>query len=81
MRHPDAVSQAFNQARDDAKAPPLRFHDLRHTFGTVLARAGVSGFDIQAWMGHSSYTTTQRYLHHAPRREDAARLTAALTHA
>lgn len=78
MRHPDAVSQAFTRARDAAGAPPLRFHDLRHTFGTQLARAGVTGFDIQAWMGHSSYTTTQRYLHHAPRHDDAARLTAAL---
>lgn len=78
MRHPDAVSQAFCRARDAAGAPPLRFHDLRHTFGTMLARAGVTGFDIQAWMGHSSYTTTQRYLHHAPRHGDAARLTAAL---
>ena len=79
MRHPDAVSQAFTRARDAAGAPGLRFHDLRHTFGTLLARAGVTGFDIQAWMGHSSYTTTQRYLHHAPRHGDAARLTAALT--
>lgn len=78
MRHPDAVSQAFIRARDAAGAPALRFHDLRHTFGTQLARAGVTGFDIQAWMGHSSYTTTQRYLHHAPRHDDAARLTAAL---
>ena len=79
MRHPDAVSQAFTRARDAAGAPGLRFHDLRHTFGTLLARAGVTGIDIQAWRGHSSYTTTQRYLHHAPRHGDAARLTAALT--
>ncbi len=78
MRHPDAVSQAYICARDAAGAPALRFHDLRHTFGTLLARAGVTGFDIQAWMGHSSYTTTQRYLHHAPRTGDAARVTAAL---
>jgi len=78
MRHPDAVSQAYIRARDAASAPALRFHDLRHTFGTLLARAGVTGFDIQAWMGHSSYTTTQRYLHHAPRTGDAARVTAAL---
>jgi len=25
-------------------------------------------------MGHQHYSTTQRYLHHKPRREDAARL-------
>jgi integrase len=90
MRGPDAVSHAYVQARNAATWPPipladasglpaLRFHDLRHTFGTLLARAGVSGFDIQAWMGHSSYATTQRYLHHAPRAGDAARVTAAMT--
>ena len=66
------------RARDATSAPALRFHDLRHTFGTLLARAGVTGFDIQAWMGHSSYMTTQRYLHHSPRTGDAARVTAAL---
>ena len=25
-------------------------------------------------MGHQHYSTTQRYLHHQPRREDAAKL-------
>ena len=30
-----------------------------------------------AYMGHQHYSTTQRYLHHKPRREDAARLHAA----
>ena len=25
-------------------------------------------------MGHQHYSTTQRYLHHKPRREDAAKL-------
>ncbi|MDP2712090.1 MAG: site-specific integrase [Solirubrobacteraceae bacterium] len=88
-RDPDAVSHAYVEARnratspaiplaDAAGVPPLRFHDLRHTFGTLCARGGVSGFDIQAWMGHSSYATTQRYLHHAPRADDAARLSAVL---
>jgi len=29
---------------------------------------------VQSYMGHQHYSTTQRYLHHKPRREDAARL-------
>lgn len=39
-----------------------RLHDLRRRFGTVLANAGVPLIRIQAWMGHSSIVTTQRYL-------------------
>jgi integrase len=54
--------------------PSLRFHDLRHTFGTLAAR----GFDlvnVQAMMGHADLRTTARYLHARPAAEDAAKLT------
>jgi integrase len=78
MRSVDAVSHAYVRARDAAGAPPLRFHDLRHTFGSLLAMSGVSAFEIQAWMGHSSAATTARYMHYAPRADAAARITAAL---
>ncbi len=52
----------------------LRFHDLRHTFGTLAA----SSFDltnVQAMMGHADARTTTRYLHARPAAEDAAKLT------
>jgi integrase len=39
-----------------------RFHDLRHTFGTMAAEA-VPGAQVQQAMGHSSYATTQKYIH------------------
>ncbi len=35
---------------------------------------------MQSYMGHQHYSTTQRYLHHKPRREDAARLADAFGH-
>jgi integrase len=48
----------------------LRFHDLRHTFGTrVIAHADIRR--VQEWMGHADIQTTMRYLHYAPRPEDA----------
>lgn len=53
------------------------FHDLRHTFGTTMARAGVPVTTIQAWMGHADLQTTQIYMHYAPAQEDAARIDAA----
>ena len=49
---------------------PLRFHDLRHTFGTrMIAKADIRR--VQEWMGHADIQTTMRYLHYAPRDEDA----------
>ncbi len=48
----------------------LRFHDLRHTFGTrMIAKADIRR--VQEWMGHADIQTTMRYLHYAPRQEDA----------
>jgi integrase len=49
---------------------PLRFHDLRHTFGTrMIAKAGIRR--VQEWMGHADVQTTMKYLHYAPRADDA----------
>jgi len=40
----------------------LRFHDLRHVFGTWLRMAGVSLDDIRSLMGHQSLSTTDKYV-------------------
>ena len=38
-------------------------HDLRHSFGSWLAEAGVPPHEIQTHMGHSTLRATERYLH------------------
>jgi integrase len=49
---------------------PLRFHDLRHTFGTrMIAKADI--LRVKEWMGHADVQTTMRYLHYVPRPDDA----------
>ena len=58
-----ALRRRFKCARDAAGLRPLRFHDLRHTYGSLLAAAGVPVTDIQAAMGHADIQTTARYLH------------------
>ena len=58
-----ALRRRFMAARDAAGLRPLRFHDLRHTYGSLLASGGVSVTDIQAAMGHADVQTTARYLH------------------
>lgn len=40
---------------------PLRPHDLRHSFGSLLRSKGVDLSLIQKAMGHSTYRTTERY--------------------
>lgn len=53
--------------------PPIRFHDLRHTFGTLAAQAFPLR-DVQAYMGHAQITTTEIYLHHVPQHDAGAKL-------
>jgi integrase len=54
----------------------LRFHDLRHTFGSLSINVA-SIFQVQAWMGHANISTTMRYLHHKSRADDAELLSKA----
>jgi integrase len=42
--------------------PNVVVHTLRHSCATRLARKGKNAFKIQAWMGHKSISTTQRYV-------------------
>lgn len=44
----------------------LRFHSLRHTCGSWLAMKGVPMRVIQAILGHSSVSVTERYSHLQP---------------
>ncbi len=56
---------------------PFVFHDLRHTFGTLCATGGVPVGEIQVYMGHASLSTTEIYMHHAPKHDAAQRLSEA----
>ena len=44
----------------------VRFHDLRHTFGTRMAAAGVALRTLQEWMGHRDFKTTLIYADYQP---------------
>ena len=71
-----ALRRRYKRALSAADLRPLRFHDLRHTFGTrMIAEADIRR--VQEWMGHADVQTTMRYLHYAPRAEDAALVTRA----
>jgi len=66
----DARSKRYEQALKAAGLRRLRFHDLRHTFGTrMIGEADTRR--VQEWMGHADIQTTMKYLHYSPRKEDA----------
>jgi integrase len=56
----------FYPLQEKAGVQRITFHDLRHTFASLLAMSGLSAFDIQMLLGHSDLKTTMRYMHLAP---------------
>lgn len=56
----------FNAAVKAAGAPPYSPHALRHSAASWLVQDGVPIYDVQAFLGHESTQTTQRYAHLRP---------------
>ena len=52
------------KALKQARIGKLRFHDLRHTVGTRLGRAGKDIYAIASVLDHSQLQTTRRYARH-----------------
>jgi integrase len=71
--HKVAILRRYRRAlKAAALDESRRFHDLRHTFGTRMAAAGVPMRTLQEWMGHRDIETTQRYADYAPSAHEAA---------
>ncbi len=66
------LRRRYNAARDATGLPPLPFQHLRHTFATLAIR-GLDPATVQALLGHSKITTTERYLQARPLTELAER--------
>jgi len=68
-----SLSRRYKEALAAAGLRQLRFHDLRHTFGTHAIRAA-DPREVMEWMGHADIQTTQKYLAYKPRKDAAKRL-------
>ncbi len=53
----------FKKIRTGSGIPRFRFHDLRHTFASLLIKAGVNILTVSKLLGHSSVVVTQIYSH------------------
>src|SRR5439155_25408064 len=71
-----ALRRRFGAAQKRAGLRQIRFHDLRHTFGTLAVRGAESIVELQAWMGHAEVRTTMRYTHYREQQDAAERLSA-----
>lgn len=68
-----ALRRRYRKVQAAAGLPPLRFHDLRHTFATtMIARTSIRR--VQEWIGHSDLHSTM-----PGRRQGRARSTAPAT--
>ncbi len=60
------INRVLEPALKEARISDFRWHDLRHTFGSRLAMAGVELRTIQELMRHKTIKMTLRYTHLSP---------------
>ena len=67
------VHKAHLDALKEANIRPrFRLYDLRHTFGSRSAMAGVDLATLKELMGHSQISMTLRYVHPTPEHKQEA---------
>lgn len=42
----------------------MRFHDLRHTYASLMLAAGFPPYEVSRWLGHASLATTDSIYAH-----------------
>jgi integrase len=62
-KKPVDLSSVFSSALKEAGIAEFRWHDLRHTFASYLARHGASLAEIAEAMGHETLAMVKRYAH------------------
>ena len=67
------LRRRYFKALERAELPQVRFHDLRHAFGSNAVKTFPIS-DVQAMLGHAHISTTSRYIHHIPGVADGDRL-------
>lgn len=66
---PSTLYRHFYKAREKAKRPDLRWHDLRHSGAVLAARTGATLAELMQRLGHSTPQAAMRYQHAAQGRD------------
>jgi len=74
-----ALVRRYKKVLKAAGVREVRFNDLRHTFGTRMAAAGVPMRTLQEWMGHRDIKTTLIYADYTPSEHESAMVEAAFS--
>ncbi|WP_309117762.1 tyrosine-type recombinase/integrase [Saccharothrix sp.] len=56
--YPDTITEQFNRLVDRAGLPPIRLHDLRHSYATIALRSGVHPKIVSSRLGHATVAFT-----------------------
>lgn len=66
---PSTLYRHFYRARDAAKRPDLRWHDLRHSGAVLAAQTGATLAELMSRLGHSTPQAAMTYQHAAAGRD------------
>jgi integrase len=60
---PSTLYRHWRKAREQVGRPELRWHDLRHSGGTLAAQSGATLAELMGRLGHSTPAAALRYQH------------------
>lgn len=70
---PRTLTRSFARLCREAGLPPIRLHDLRHTYATAALRAGIPAKVVSERLGHASIAITlDTYSHVLPQADEEA---------
>jgi integrase len=71
--HPDLITDWFRRLARGAGLPPIRLHDVRHSYATAALAAGVPAKVVSERLGHATIAITlDVYSHVIPGMDEAA---------
>ncbi|GAA4546997.1 tyrosine-type recombinase/integrase [Pseudonocardia xishanensis] len=74
--YPDTITERFQRISREAGLPPIRLHDVRHTYATMALRAGVNPKIVSTRLGHATVAfTLETYTADIPELDQAAAIT------
>jgi integrase len=76
--HSDKFRKRFEVRIGRSGLPPIRFHDLRHTYATLALQAGIHAEVVSGILGHANIgITLDTYSHAIPAMQESAAATVA----